>query len=321
MIKSFTGKQHHCVCLSVLCCIICCILSLNFQLAAASGQAIDDPDHLYDFASSSYEQGDYMTAMVEFKRFVFFFPDDPRADEAAFKIGMSNFHEGRYSQAIDAFEAAVKKYGASEYAVEAVFMLSQSYLKLNDTETALNQLQLLAGRTARQDVRDRALYRIGWLYLQDGDLSSARAAFASISEKNQALYRIEDVMERLDEPKELPYKSPMLAGLYSIIPGGGYFYTGRYKDGLIAFLINAGLAAAAYEHFDHELYATGGLISMVNLGFYSGSIYGGINAAQKHNQRVYDDFVDNLKMEITPNLSFHVEPKPTSLFFSLKFTF
>jgi len=317
LINPFADKRR-CACL--LCCIICCLLSLNCRVASASGQTLD-PEHLYDFASSCYEHGDYMTAAVEFKRVVFFFPDDPRADEAAFKIGMANFHEGRYSQAIDGFEATIKNYGQSEYAVEAVFMLSQSYLKINDTDTALSELQLLAARTAQQNIRDRALHRIGWVYLQAGDLSSARAAFTTISDKNQMHYRIDEVMERLDQPEELSYKSPTLAALYSIIPGGGYFYTGRYKDGLIAFLLNAGLAAAAYENFDQELYASGGLISMINLGFYSGSIYGGINSAHKYNKRVYDEFISDLEMEITPNFSFHVEPKPTSLFFSFKFTF
>lgn len=298
-----------------------CIL-IGMQERAFSAPAIPpDADQIYSFAAGSYEDGDYTTALVEFKRFLFFYPDDTRAAEAAFKIGMANFKEGRYPQAIEAFETVTRKYAASGYAAEAVFMLSQSYMQLNDQEAALTPLVFLADRTSEPAIRDRALYRIGWIHLQSGDLPEARAAFSAISEQNKGNYRIDEIMERLDHPQQLPHKSPLLAAVYGVIPGGGYLYNGLYREAGIAFFLNTALAAAAYESFDNELYALGGIISLAGLGFYSGSIYGGISAAHKYNQRAYGEFIHDLETQVPPNMAFHIEPKDRSVLLSFNFSF
>ena len=39
-------------------------------------------------------------------------------------------------------------------------------------------------------------------------------------------------------------------------------------------MLNAGLILSAWEAFDNELYALGGVISFVEFGFYAGNIYG-----------------------------------------------
>jgi len=288
------------------------------EAESASGNLLD-ADALYNFAVSSYENGDYTTAVVEFKRFLFFNPEDPRVEEVAFKIGMAYFQEAAYPRAVEAFETVINS--GSGYAIDARFMLSRCYLQLNDSEAALGLLFPLANPNGDPSVRDRALDRIGWIHLQSRNLPAARAAFTAIGEKNRDRYRIGDILARLDKPGKLPHKNPWLAGLYSIIPGGGYLYNGLYREAGIAFFLNVGLAAAAYESFDNDLNALGGMISLVNLGFYSGSIYGGISAAHKHNDRAYDEFVDKLQMQVSPNLSFRIQPTAKSIFLSFNISF
>ena len=41
---------------------------------------------------------------------------------------------------------------------------------------------------------------------------------------------------------------------------------------------------AAYEAFDHDNPALGGVISFVEAGFYSANIYGSVTAAHKYNK-------------------------------------
>lgn len=300
------------------------VLLLVSVLIAGASEAANDPpdaDPLYAFAAHSYEQADYLTAAVEFKKFIFFYPDDPRTPKAAFKIGMAWYHQKRFPEAADAFETVTEKHSASGYATEAVFMLSRCHAKLNDTAAAFSRLQHLAQRTSKTRVRDRALYRIGWLHLKNGEPAAARAAFQAVSAENRQRYRIQKILNRLDNPEQLPRKSPLLAGLYAVFPGGGYLYTGRYRDALTAFVINAGLAVAAWESFDNDLPAIGGMISAVGLGFYSGSIYGAVNAAHKHNRRAYDAFVDSLEPRTDSHLSFHIEPRSQSLMISFQYRF
>ena len=288
---------------------------------AFAGGGATDADALYAFAAHSYEQGEYMTAVVEFQKLLFFYPDDPRSSEAAFKIGMAHFHENRFSAAIEAFNGVIEKYPASGFATEAGFMRSRCHVKVNDTKMALSRLENMARSATETDVRDRAFYRIGRLQLKNGKISSARSAFAAVTPENRAHYRIEKILAQLDRPRELARKNPLLAGLYSIFPGGGYVYTGRYRDALIAFVINTGMAVAAWESFDNDLPAIGGMISAVGLGFYSGSIYGGINAAHKYNQRAYDAFVHSLEIKNDSNLSFHIQPRRQAVLFAFQYDF
>jgi hypothetical protein len=108
-------------------------------------------------------------------------------------------------------------------------------------------------------------------------------------------YNLEKLLYELDQEKQLKRKSPRVAGVLSIIPGGGFAYTGRYQDALMALVINGGLIWAAYEAFDNDLPALGTCISIVGFGFYAGNIYGGASSAHKYNYKQTQNFIEQLK--------------------------
>ncbi len=278
-------------------------LCLFSALPAYAARTVNiSADDMYAFAMKCYTTGDYPSAVVEFKRFVFYFPDDPRSPKAYFSIAMAYFKNQRYGAAESAFQSTVEKYPKKHVAIESVFMISRCYLKLGDTTSAIQALQNLAARTGRKQIRDRAWDRLGWIYLETGNIDQARLYFEKISASGRIAYHQKEILAVLDRPrKQLPYKSPVIAGVLSIIPGGGYLYCGRYQDALISFLLTSSLGMAAYESFDKDLYALGGVISIVNLGFYGGNIYGGITSAYKYNQRAYDGFVDQLREQTRRN--------------------
>ncbi len=70
------------------------------------------------------------------------------------------------------------------------------------------------------------------------------------------------------------------------MPGSGYFYAGRYGDGLTAFLLNALFVAGTVTAVNNELYATSALIGSIGMPFYIGNIYGSANAVKKHNSAI-----------------------------------
>ena len=110
-----------------------------------------------------------------------------------------------------------------------------------------------------------------------------------------------------------------MAGALAILPGTGYLYCNRPRDALISFLINGGLIFAAYEAFDNDMVALGGVISFVEIGFYSGNIYGSISSAHKYNQDQDRRFVDRLKENLRVNLSSRPENKGLELSFQYRF--
>jgi len=126
-------------------------------------------------------------------------------------------------------------------------------------------------------------------------------------------------MGKLEDTGNIRRKSPGVAGALAVLPGGGYLYCNRPRDALISFLLNGGLIYAAYEAFDNDMPALGGVISFVEIGFYSGNIYGSISSAHKYNHDQERRFVDRLKENLKVGLSSRPENKGLEL--SLRYRF
>jgi TM2 domain-containing membrane protein YozV len=100
-------------------------------------------------------------------------------------------------------------------------------------------------------------------------------------------------------------KSPVVAGLLSIIPGMGKIYAGRKADGLIslAFISTTGFIT-------YRMFSKGGITSspgwiygFLSCGFYIGNIYGGQNAARQYNKKLkaeYDRIFESDFINYTP---------------------
>ena len=89
---------------------------------------------------------------------------------------------------------------------------------------------------------------------------------------------------------------PGLAGtLAAVLPGSGHFYTGRKRDGTVAFLLNAAFIWGAVESYNKENYALGGILTFFELGWYFGNIYSAVSSAHKYNRRLKDEYIKSLK--------------------------
>lgn len=266
------------------------------------------PEQLLEHARHRFSEGDYDTALLEFKRFVYFYPEHPLAAEIHFHIGESYFHTGRLEQALDYYRETARTYPESSWATRSRFRMSLTYLRMNDPDAAAQNLYRLSQNADSRKVRDKAFYRLAWISLERRSPGQARAWLSRISPEGKIGYKVTEILSDLDKIISLPEKSPVLAGIFSVIPGGGYLYVGRYRDAAIAFGVNAALMAAAWESWENDLEILGGVIALADLGFYTGSIYGGISSAHKYNQRWYDAFMDKLAAERRISLSLAPDP-------------
>lgn len=274
----------------------CLAWFILFTVAARAGDSVVlDADQQFHYAASCYEKGDYEAAGTEYKRFVHFFPGDPRVADAMYAIAMSGYQRELYQQSIMDFTGTADRFPGTPLAMRAFFKISDCYMRLKDSGNALITLQNLLRQTDDVDVRDEAYASMGWIYIERAEFDRAKAAFQSVSLRNQTRYDVEKLTGKLEKEGEIPEKSPGVAGLLSIVPGGGYFYCGRYQDALVAFLLNGALILAAWEAFDQDIPALGGVICAVEFGFYAGNIYGGIASAHKYNAQKTRDFIESLK--------------------------
>ncbi len=290
--------------------VLAVVAAFFFFIQSSRGDQIIEikADTQFNYAEYLFSTKDYMPAVNEYRRFIFLFPQDDRMEPAMYQIGLCYLSMGQFDLAIQSFSTIIDSFKESAYAVQAYLRIGEIYIKLGRTASAVTNFHNLATISDDPDMRDEAYFRIGWIYLETAQWEKATAYFDKISSKNAEKYQLEALTEAFEKRPVASKKQPKLAGILSIIPGGGYLYCGRYQDALMAFLLNGGLIYAAYEAFDHELYALAGVISFVEIGFYSGNIYGAVSSAHKYNQAKDKKFIDQLK----ENLRFRVSARPAN---------
>jgi len=252
-------------------------------------------DDQFQFAERYFAQGEYYRAVGEYERFIHFFPKDPRVALAMYKVALSYQKGERFAQAVQAFHALIEKYGDTDLATKSHLKMSESYVKLKQFGNALTVLDSLLRQSSDLHVKDEAYYKQGWIYLEMDEWEKAQASFAAITPKNQDTYRLKQLSDDINKSQPLKSKSPTIAGWLAVIPGAGHFYCERYRDALIAFLLNGAMIYGAYEAFDHDNEGLGGLICLFEAGLYSGNIYSAVNSAHKYNRKQNSDFLQYLK--------------------------
>ncbi len=318
------------------------IFTFFLLFCSASVSTADNPelaisaDQQYAFAHHYFTEQDYRRAIDEFQRFIYFFPLDRRVAQARWLIGMAYYKSKQYSDAINKFRTIIdssrdqvfsknlisKKIDAQKKSAvysQAWLMLAESYFASKALGQAISAFHNLVSLTDSTDIKDEAHYRIGWVYVELGAFEQAQRYFAKVSDRNKAKYRLSQLADALKKEKLISYKNPRLAGTLAVIPGVGHLYCERRQDALISFLINGGLIYAAYEAFDNDLMAIGSLITLIELGFYTGNIYSAVNSTHKYNRSKKREFGEKLKHNLKISLSGSIRNKGVMLALTYNF--
>ncbi len=286
--------------------VICLILGCRATCVQGAAAVTIRPEKQMGLADHFFQKESYDQAIVEYRKFLYLFDDHQQTGRAAFQIALAHFKQHQYDKALKAFEE-ISANPEHTFSLQACFMVSRCLAALDRRLPAVVNLKRLLATTENEDVRDKACYHIGWVYLETvreldrKTLNRAADYFARISPANQEAYQVQQLQTSLRAALNDPQgvlasrKNSTLAGGLAVFPGLGHVYCGRYHDALISFLINGGLIWAAWEAFDNDLEVLGAMISFVEVGFYGGNIYGAVSAAHKYNRRRSRGFLDNLK--------------------------
>ena len=245
--------------------------------------------------------GEYYRAVTEYLRYLYFFPEAERAPYALLQIGLAHFRGGEYQRAIDYFARVRASYDPEHFAA-AAYHEGLCYERLNQPDQAQDAFERAvvfdtAGAPAREALLGKALGRV-----RQGDLAGGRTELARF----QALYpqepragSVSRAVEQIDAQAGVPGKSPLLAGaLSAVLPGSGQAYAGRYRDGLVALLVNGLFIAGTAVAIDQENYPTAAVVGGIGLPFYLGNIYGAANAANRWNLSLHRELRDRLAVTL-----------------------
>ncbi len=283
--------------IKVLCCVIAGLSILLFCLSPAlPGQLIIESGEQFDFARSCMEKGQYDRAINEFERFIYFFPEERRVSLARHLIGICYLKAGRYKEARDVFSRTVRDTPDSPFAGKALVLTGESYYKQGMFDRAAYCFGEVLKTYPSPQLKDAAHYRLGWTRMQENQWREASEDFKKV-EKGGRLYDSATYLSAESLKGELlPYKDPVTAGVMAgIVPGLGHVYVSRYKDAIVAFLLNGLFIWATIESFHQDHNVLGGILAFFEVGWYAGNIYSAVNVTHKWNRKVRDDFRKGLE--------------------------
>lgn len=293
------------------------ILSVFVFVTHAYGakQLVIEQDRQFDFAAHLFSTQEYESAAAEYERFVYFFPDSSRVDEAKYMAGMGFFKAGQWEKAKKRFNTLAFPFKDTAISASAYFMLSRCHLQMGRPHQAAADLRNLIALTAKDPVKERACYELGWIHIDSGLFDTLPDCFNTMGVDKKQAYKIDRLMPVLSGSDDLEYKNPKLAGILSgIVPGSGQLYIERPRDALTAFLVNAGLILAAYTAFDDDNDALGSVISFVEFGFYAGNIYGAASGAHKYNKNLKNRYIKYLNQNFRVGFAPSGHKNPAVLF-------
>ena len=225
-------------------------------------------------------QGNYDAAITEYKRFLFFHPDDPRVGEVYYNIGLAYKAQGLWTEAVTALRTAT--YLAIDSETKSAYQLALAVTLIATQNYDLAQLELIKVVLRKPSVPlfRRALFLQGVAYIYQFRWEEARSVLRD--------YTIDEKLDaRFDSAINMPQKSVKIARVLStILPGAGHIYAGDWRDGLNAFLLNGALGfltidAILAEHYTNAV-LWGGTIF---LRYYRGNTFRAKEAVSQFNLR------------------------------------
>ena len=277
--------------------------------AEESGRYIEEELQL-GLADEFFKDGDYYRAVTEYKRFLFFFPQSDRVEEALSRIAKSYFNGKKWDEAVTACDEWLKKFPASSRANEAYLLKGLALSEEKELSQARFFFRKAQERSPGTTLADEAQFQIARTYVKEEKWREAAEEFRKI-EKTAKLYpKGEYWAKGLDRMDQVPHKSPVAAGiLAAVLPGAGHVYSERYRDAAIDFLLNGAFIWGMIASFQQNNNVVGGILTFFELGWYSGNIYSAVSSVHKYNKKVREQYLEELEKgsDLAVGISFQGE--------------
>ena len=94
-------------------------------------------------------------------------------------------------------------------------------------------------------------------------------------------------------------KSPLAGGLWGLIPGAGYWYSGEVANGFRSLILNTLFIYGMVDTAQDEQWGAFTVITFFEITWYSGSIYGGVDAAQRYNRNRLETAIHTIESDMS----------------------
>ena len=224
-------------------------------------------------------QENHDAAITEYKRFLYFHPDDARVGEVYYNIGLAYRAQGLWTEAVTALRTATHLATDAEAKSEYQLELAVTLIAAQDYDLARLEVVKVTMRPLPTQLYRRALFLQAVAYLYQFRWEDARESLRN--------YTTDERLEVLFEAAtDIPLKSIKIARVLStIFPGAGQVYAGDWRGGLNALLLNGVLGVFAVDLVLDGYYVDAGLWGVfIFWRYYRGNTFRAGQAAERFNQ-------------------------------------
>jgi hypothetical protein len=187
---------------------------------------------------------------------------------------------------------------------------AENALQAGDFPAAAFHFDSLRLQADGEAMRDFAARGTAAAHLREGDAAAARRA---LEQAPGGAGPAGDALDRYAVGRD---KKPWVGGVLGLVPGLGYVYSGEYANAARSLILNSLFIWGMVEAAEEDLWGVFAVVTFGELTWYSGSIYGGVDAAHRYNARRLDDAVSDVRGAARP------APDPAALpLVSLRFEF
>jgi tetratricopeptide (TPR) repeat protein len=264
------------------------ILILAFLFCIALKSEADEALRLADalFNLQSYDE-----SITEYKRFLFFNPDDERAGYAYYRIGLAHRAEHDWEKAVDTLKTSIKLTDDDRLRDERTIDLGITLIANGNYSLAQLELLKVSEFSQYQSIKKKASYFQGvaylYLYNWEGALRAFETFYSNSSEQGCS-EEAKNITKLLIEAQHLPYKSITIAMMLStFLPGTGQIYSSNWRNGLNAMAINSLTAGILLNAVVKKQYQDATLIFLsLFQRYYLGNRYQAAESVKKYNERL-----------------------------------
>lgn len=268
--------------------------------SAGGAAASSGPGVVLDFADHLLDGGEPFRAAGEYERYLFLCPGCDRVPYAQRRLAEAHRRGGRARDAAARFAAVAAAHPDSPEAPISARSAAESLEEAGAPGEASDAYRSFVTRFPGEPDIGEAWARSVRTALRAHDPDRVRASLGTPPPPRAPRVDRAALLHDL-ETRRPGHRSPALAGLMSAaLPGAGHMYSGRLRDGVMAFLVNALFLSGAYIAYDHEQYAVAGALGAAEVFWYGGSIVGAVNAADRYNRRAEDAYFRSLERKWIP---------------------
>jgi tetratricopeptide (TPR) repeat protein len=250
-----------------------------------------------NYADHLFLDGDWYRSIGEYRRFLYQVrgrgQDAPRA---ALAVGEALLRGNQYDAAGRQLDGVAQRTSSLQLRRTALFGAARAYLLDGRPELAKPRFRLISQEEAAPlFVREESTWLLAWGHFDAGELEIALAIFEQIAAGGgRHALDAQGIVAKLKTKETLPTKNPLLAGALSLIPGLGHLYLGQVGVASTSAAWNALFIIAAGIAFLQGNWGPAIILTVFELGWYTGGIFGAMAGAYRHNRDVVRNWRDEI---------------------------